>query len=95
MALPSRHKKSYDHSNTPQQKPVLGKKKENEKNKLCSEFFFFVCFSSMSSSFCMKVSFSQVCKKSCIFPPILSSLEQKNENDSKKKQRSPKSCLRL
>jgi len=47
MELPSRHKKSHGHSNAPQQKPVLGKKQENEKNELCSEFFFFVCFSSM------------------------------------------------
>ena len=81
MALPSRHKKSHDHSNASQQKPVLGKKQENEKNELCSEFFFFVCFSSMWSSFCMKVTFRQVCKKSCLFPPTLSSLEQKKEID--------------
>ena len=32
MALPSRHKKSSDHFNAPQQKPVLGKKQDIEKN---------------------------------------------------------------
>ena len=90
MALPSRHKKSHDHSNAPQQKPVLGKKQENEKNELCSEFFFFVCFSSMWSSFCMKVTFRQVCKKSFLCAPTSSSLEQKNENDFEEKTKKSK-----
>jgi hypothetical protein len=44
MAMQSRHKKSHDHSNAPQQKPVLGKKQENEKNEVSSEFFFLFVF---------------------------------------------------
>ena len=90
MAIQSRHTKSHDHSNAPQQKSVLGKKQENEKNEVCSEFFFFVSFSSMQSSFCMKLSFRQVCRKSFLCASTSSSLEQKNENDFEEKTKKSK-----
>ena len=85
--MPLRHKKSHDLSNAPQQKPVLEQKQEKQKNWLCSKFFFFAYFLSMWNSFCMKVTFSQVCKKSWLFAPTLCSLVPKNENDFGQKKR--------
>ena len=44
MALPLRHIKSSDHSNAPQEKPVLRKKQENEKNNFAQNSFFLFGF---------------------------------------------------
>ena len=43
----------------------------------------------------MKVSFSQVCKKSWFFAPTLFSLEQKNEDDFEKKKKKSKRLLEV
>jgi hypothetical protein len=44
MAMPSRHKKSSDHSNAPQQKPVLEKIKKMKKINFAQIFFFALFF---------------------------------------------------
>ena len=93
MELPLRHKKSSDHSNAPQQKPVLGKKPKNKKMKkinFAQNSFFLFGFQACEVVFCMKVTFRQVCKKSFVFATTSLSLEQKIKMISNKKQRSPK-----
>jgi hypothetical protein len=69
------------------------KNKKNKKINSAQNPFFFAWFLSMSSSFCMKVTFSQVCKKSWLFASTLFSLEQKNETDFDQQEKNSKLLL--